>query len=710
MKQMYSIQELVELQSIIQNANYPNNRQGFEYRAKKENWDFHIEKSTGRNGSKKIFLIPIELTLIIDKYLNPKPVQVLENLPSNISTVNTALTHAQKEVAAHKLIIVRYLEKMIKQGQKKTRVIQQFVDDANNQNLPSELLDAVNKANAKAGTDRTVSRRSLFDWMKAVDDAEKHGIAVLSVLAPKQRITKIPEWASALLKVWGQPQKPTLTACMELLPSYLNGSPCPSYAQAWRFLKEKMGNVDVMRGRMGTKELRNIQPFIRRGTESLLPSDVYTADGHCFDAEVAHPIHGRPFRPEITSIIDVATRRVVGWSISLSESSWCVLDAIRMSATECGIPAIFYVDNGSGYKNDLLNAQGHGVLARLNTEISHALPYNSQAKGIIERSHQTLWVKAAKNLPTYIGKDMDNEASNAVHKLTRNEIKKFGTAKALMAWTDFIAYAEQVVDAYNNKPHSGLKRIVDAETLKKRYQTPMEAWNEALKNGAPIDIVEDWDAEDLFRPYEERKTRRGEIELFSNRYFSADLEQFHGDTVLVGYDIHNADKITVRNKDGQFICHALWNANKRDYFPKTKVEQNREKRAKGRLDRIAVHQAEALAEVSPKAVLEHINKQDVIPFDEIKRAKLDRELEALPVHNKNDEPFFKTISMPLEEKKPNRTNKAERWIEINEAIKRGENISENDQNFWKSFPQSKLYKELSMSDETLKEYLECRQA
>ncbi|TCB83728.1 DUF1018 domain-containing protein [Acinetobacter sp. ANC 3791] len=236
------------------------------------------------------------------------------------------------------------------------------------------MQEAVTKANAKSGENRTISRRSIFDWMKAVDDAEQHKIAVISVLAPKQRVTQIPSWASELLRLWGQPQKPTLTVCLEQLPQYLDANvERPTYAQAYRFLNEKMGKVDVMRGRMGKRELKNIQPFIRRDTSLLLPTDVYTADGHCFDAEVAHPMHGKPFRPEITSIIDVATRRLVGWSVSLSESSWCVLDAIRMSATECGIPAIFYVDNGSGYKNDMLKAQGRGVMARLNTEVSHAL-------------------------------------------------------------------------------------------------------------------------------------------------------------------------------------------------------------------------------------------------------------------------------------------------------------------------------------------------
>lgn len=52
-----------------------------------------------------------------------------------------------------------------------------------------------------------------------------------------------------------------------------------------------------------------------------------------------------------------------------------------------------------------------------------------------------------------------------------------------MAWTDFLIYAAEVVNNYNNKPHSGLKRIVDSVSLKKRHQTPLEAWNEAVKNG-----------------------------------------------------------------------------------------------------------------------------------------------------------------------------------------------------------------------------------
>ena len=578
MELFYSIQELVELQSSMQNSNYPNNRQGFEYRAKKENWSYRQEKSIGRNGFTKKFMIPVELAVGIQSYFKKNQIALpTSEVSINSSELNTnsnvqnptSLMDWQREIAENRLFVVRYIQQQIKQGAKKTPVIERFITDANALLLPVEMQDAVSKANAKAGEDRTVSRRSVFDWIKTVEDAEKHKINVISVLAPKARQANVPAWATDLLKLWAQPQKPTLAAVLELLPNYLKDDvPCPTYNQAYRFINEKMGNVEAQRGRMGSRELKNLKPFIRRDTEQLLPTDVYTADGHCFDAEVAHPMHGKAFRPEITAIMDVATRRMVGWSIDLAESGWAVLDAVRMSACECGIPAIFYVDNGSGYKNQMMGAKGRGVMARLNTEMSHALPYNSQAKGLIERSHQSIWIKAAKNLPSYIGKDMDAEASNKMFKLTRSEIKQIGVSKGLIAWTDFLNFAAQVVSDYNNKPHSSLKRITDPVTLKKRYLSPLEAWNEALEMGAPIDRVEDWDAEDLFRPYEERKVRRGEIELFGNRYFSQDLSEYHGDTVLVGYDIHNADQITVRDEDGRLICYAKWNANKQTFEPR----------------------------------------------------------------------------------------------------------------------------------------------
>ena len=712
MKTHYSIADLLALNI----ENFPTSRRGWEKLVQSNAFKYREVPSRGKGGVRKEYELSNELMeLVVLKSIKNEVDSTEENFQLSAETevlVPTSLVNWQREVAENRLFVVRYIQQQMKQGAKKTPAIEKFIADAEAQTLPAEMQDSVSKANAKAGADRTVSRRSVFDWIKAVEDAEKHQINVMSVLAPKARRSDVPDWAMDLLKLYAQPQKPTLPAVLELLPNYLKeGVACPTYNQAYRFIKEKMGNVEAQRGRMGNRELKNLLPFIRRDTEQLLPTDVYTADGHCFDAEVAHPMHGKPFRPEITAIIDVATRRLVGWSIDLAESGWAVLDAVRMSACECGIPAIFYVDNGSGYKNQMMGAKGRGVMARLNTEMSHALPYNSQAKGLIERSHQTLWIKAAKNLPSYIGKDMDAEASNKMFKLTRSEIKQIGVSKSLMSWSDFLNYAAQVVNDYNNKPHSSLKRITDPVTLKKRHLSPLEAWNEALEMGAPIDRVEDWDAEDLFRPYEERKVRRGEIELFGNRYFSQELSEYHGDTVLVGYDIHNADQITVRDEDGRLICYAKWNANKRAYFPQTKVEQARQRRADGRLRRLAVKQDEVRLEANPQLVIEHMENQNVIPFNGNKHQQLMDELNALPVRQEKEVIYFKepVVTSPITEQVTQTLTPVQRWMDLDRHIQKGEQLTQENQDFWEMFQLSKKFRQLEEDDAELNTYLAQRQ-
>ncbi|WEH92951.1 DUF3164 family protein [Acinetobacter soli] len=154
MELFYSIQELVDLQSNIQNPQYPNNRQGFEYRAKKEKWEFIEEKSIGRNGFKKKFRVPLELALDIQNYLKPQNNMIAVNASKHevaVATVEaTSLMNWQREVAENRLIIVRYLQKQIDNGMKKTPAIEIFIEQAVEGVLPAELQEAVSKANAKS--------------------------------------------------------------------------------------------------------------------------------------------------------------------------------------------------------------------------------------------------------------------------------------------------------------------------------------------------------------------------------------------------------------------------------------------------------------------------------------------------------------------------------------------------------------------------------
>jgi putative transposase len=480
------------------------------------------------------------------------------------------------------------------------KAIQAVIALAANNELPEQLQRLVPVANAKTGSDgkRTLSRRSIYRWMKESEQG-------FSALAPRIREgMKVPVWAPALLSLYQNPQKPSLKKCLDDLPGVLQaGVQTPSYWAAQRFV-DKMSNLELQRGRMGPREHKSVRAYVKRDTSEMWPGDAYTADGHTFDAEVAHPKHGRPFRPEITSVLDIATRKSVGWSIDLAESTWAVLDALRNAVETGGIPAIFYVDNGSGYKNALMGDEATGFMARLSITISHSLPYNSQARGIIERSHQSIWIRGAKDLPTYMGAPMDREAKQSAFKITRSDIKKAGVSALLMPWAEFTTWCQAQVDAYNNRPHRGLPKITDAEG-KRRHQTPNEAWEAAIKEGWKPEVVEADESADLFRPYQEVTTRRAMVQLFSNSYFNRDLEHYHGEKVRVGYDIHDASHVWVRDREGRLICVAEFEGNKKSYFPVSAIEQAAENRAKGRIKRAEAKIEEAEAELNPPVLIEH---------------------------------------------------------------------------------------------------------
>jgi putative transposase len=486
------------------------------------------------------------------------------------------------------------------------------------------------------------SERSLKRWLSAVDLAPRQ----------KQKDLTVPAWVHAFMAAYQQPQKPSIQQAyrqaygMEPLGQARGG--VPSIHQVRRFL-DKVGAVSVEAGRMLPREIKAIKPFIRRRTDHMWPDDCYTADGHTFDAEVAHPRHGKAFRPEITTVLSVSTRRCVGWSLGLAESTWGVLDAQRHAVEQCGIPALWYFDRGPGFDNLMQTDELTGFVSRLGGAITHSLPYNSQARGLEERSHRTFLVAAAKKLPTYMGAAMDREARQRVHKITRADIRVAGTSRLLMSFDAFKEFLAAEIDAYNHRPHRALPKFVDEHGVK-RHMSPVEAWEAARAEGWEPTLLTDGERDDLFRPYATAKVLRGEIRLFNNLYFSADLEEHHGETVRVGYDIHDASRVWVRDiEGGRLICVAHFEANHRAYFPQSVIDQAAQRRAEAREKRLQAHITEVREELEGRALLQH-QAADLVPVEAFTAIRQRQEAEAiqaesatvLPLETADRRPLFDT--------------------------------------------------------------------
>lgn len=719
----------------------PKTRRGMDKYADKNNWQYIEVLSAGRGGVRREYVLPKALYEVVRlqalaALANAADVSsvVAQKSSTELSktqvTANAAiLADWQRDCAIARLAVVRYVLKLADLAGK-TKAVEGFEKASKEGSLDMTWVSILKCANAKSGGKEgnvTVSRRTLFKWIKNFEVSEvADNASAVALLAPKAREVTMPEWAGILLKLWGDPAKPELAEVMRRINHAFANSDAtlPSYHQARYFLQTHVGNVERQRGRMGSREIKNIKPFVRRDASVLLPSDVYTADGHTCDAEVAHPNTGKPFRPEITSVLDVHTRMIVGYSIDLAESGLAVLAAISSAACDYGIPAIFYVDNGSGYKNAMMTDDATGLMTRLGTEMKHSIAYNSQARGMIERLHKTIWVRLARRLSTYVGADMDRQAKQAVYKKTRKEIKQIGVSRVLVSWSDFLVLAAEAVHDYNNEPHSGLPRRYNKMTGRREYLTPQIMWDEQVeamtKAGYGLVTVSGAERDDLYRPYVSRKCQRGELNVFNNRYFSRELEQYHDETVLVGYDIHDGSRIWVRDSAHRLIAIAEFEGNKKGYFEKNAVDDAYEKRAIKQVKRAQTHVDSALENLVPYQVLEHTKSQMISKVD-IKRAEVMLseclasndaqvvETESVPILRQTtwdklnalaasfDQQYTESIQPKSDSPKNlkysdmSQDEKFAYWLALDTKEKEGLVLDESDQGFYDTYPESNIF-------------------
>ena len=496
----------------------------------------------------------------------------------------------QREIRDARLAILAEVRKLAEIGGGILQAEAHFSRLAARGELAPHFSRLVEKANARKGKDRALSPATLRLWRRTREQKGPDALAPRAASTPKPAI---PAWLPPLLDFYRRPTKPSLAYSYGEIAK--TRTDLPSLRTVERTIVQ-LGELATAPGRMLPRELKSLRAYVKRDFEHLLPCDVYTADGHTLDAEVLHPIHGRPFRPEVVSVLDVATRRCVGWSAGLAESSWLVADAVR-TAVRQGVCAIFYADNGCGFRNALLEGPGLGLLTRLGATWTHSLPYASQARGVVERFQGTCWVRAAKSLPAYMGAAMDREARQQVFKASRRDLAALGSTRLLLPWERFMEWAGQVVAAYNARPHSSLPMIPDPGTGKRRHMSPDECWS-AKAGAAEIIIPTAAECSDLFRPYEIRRVRRAVVSLGTREYHHPALELFHGKEVQVGYDIHDPSRAWVRDLDGRPICEAGLDAHAKPYFPLSVVEEAREKRARGRLRRLEAHAEEIRAELA----------------------------------------------------------------------------------------------------------------
>lgn len=723
MKTHYSISELLEMNL----EKFPKTNRAILYKVEREKWSF-IEASCqgGKNGKRREYAPPPEvLKLIQAKKLN-EVLGGLSDLPAPLSSseekggeaaglpspdvrggelaigVTDGSTEQQRLCESARRGVLSAVERvMAESGVSKEAAMTTVLTQAKMPGFEHIAKLFSLAADGRGGGGKLPSVRTIKRWFAARES---------NSLAPKSRTEdmNVPSWLPVFLECYRLPMKPSVSEAYRLFVNRLEGlhSPLgkeadvPSIHQVRRWLG-KLGNVERERGRRGARDLKNILPHKRRDFLHLKPAAIYTADGHTFDAEVLNPLSGLPFRPEITTVLDVGTRRCMGWSVGLAESRFTVLEALS-HASRAAIGALWYVDWGRGFENLMMTDEATGLMGRLGMTMTHSRAYNSQAKGASERSHN-IFTRAAANLPSFVGKNMDDEARQKLFKLSRKEVRLHGKIlnSPIPTWDEFKGYIERVVDEYNDRPHRSLPKFTDREG-KRRHMSPNEFW--ALKVaefGEPPRVSPEEEGY-LFRPQVMRTVRRGEVSLFSNTYYSAELMEFNGETVRVGYDVQDALWVWIYDDLGRLICKAEWHGNSTDYMPVSVLERAEDKRNDERLKRNELQQQNILKERRVPTI-EHQDSVNiggmVLDMSQIKAKAA-----ALAERRSREDDVVVEVAAVKAVEKPVETEAAAGWSVPSEASERfalyqrlcGQvDLPPQAQRWLERYPQSNEYKALS---------------
>lgn len=247
-------------------------------------------------------------------------------------------------------------------------------------------------------------------------------------------------------------------------------------------------------------------------------------------------------------------------------------------------------DRGAGNMAGVNSDEFIGLFARIGTTFEPpARGGNPQGHGAVERSNQSIWIKAAKELPTYTGKDMDRGIRKKVYQRLERDLKqvtkagKLGlvakTSELLLSWSEFLEALERWSVEYNNTPHRSLPKITaplphtpDGKAVN-RHMTPFECWADYVGRGFKPVNPDDTLLNKLFMPHETVTVKREKLTLHGNAYHSCDLDEYHNSEVIVAYDIHNPHSVTVLDLAENYICQAQWNGNRAYARPISKVEK-----------------------------------------------------------------------------------------------------------------------------------------
>ena len=400
-----------------------------------------------------------------------------------------------------------------------------------------------------------------------------------------------------------------------------------SRATFYRFIEdlEKYEPDMVCLAREGEEEYMKKYAIKAIRKEPDRVNEVWEGDHHKIDAFIKYK--GRPVRPWLTIWMDVCSRVIAGYTVSVQANGQTIAlamrygvlpkertgwdgpdsitiatslkglgwesDILREGAGEslpfAGLPETLYIDNGEDYKSKLKQRKKHedweynremrNVCEILNIKSLFCTKYSPWAKGHCERWFGTFTSQFTRYIPGYCGNNEDNRPPGL-------DEKALAAAGMLLDLEELSKLIDVYLWEYHNTEHS----VLGMTPLEKYVSTPKA--REEMPNSRAFDIC--------LMDVERAKVTSSGIQRFGTagraRWYKNDaLDQMAGQWVAIRYDPNRIGEILVFSaKTGDYVCTATnkellaWGASKKDLEQFCRRRAARKKEVKERLKNVQI--------------------------------------------------------------------------------------------------------------------------
>ncbi len=543
----------------------PETQQGLEKLAKQSNWREHptlSRKRSGRGGGWEYNwqLFPMRARRALLKDVAP----VMEKVaPSNEErqaqhAAFDALPESVKHKARERLAILQKVNALV------TNTTTKFI--------AVELVAVQEK----------VSARTVWNWFALVEFIPEHDW--LFYLVPRHRMAarKVSKakcdrafmefMKSDYLRLDGPP---TFTSCYERAVDWCKAKKLAFLTErtARRRLNEEVPRVTQVFAREGEAGLQKCFPAQIRDRTSMVAMEGVNADCHKFDVFVQWPDEEKPGRAQLVAFQDIYSGKILSWRIDYSPNKVAVMAAFGDLIEQYGIPLHCLFDNGREFANKWLTGGAKtrfrfkindddplGVLTTLGIQVHWATPGHGQAKPI-ERAFRDLADRIAKD-PRFSGAYVGNKP----------DAKPENYGSRAIPLEDFVSVVAEGIARHNAR-------------LGRRSETVLGgSFDEAFAKSyasVPVRKATDEQRRLWLMGAEPRKLHKndGGVTLAGNRYWSAWMNEYAGQKVVVRFDPEDLHAgLYIYSLDGAFMGMAA-TIEKVGFFDLTGAKDHARKKA-----------------------------------------------------------------------------------------------------------------------------------